>query len=130
MNGVSQRIKAGQDIHGNVRIAIPDVCDRNAEEFRESAVSINAHPPRIHAEMPSPRQAVPAVPANDMPLPTDNVPFPEIVNIAPHRLDGSDELVADHKGKGNGILCPRIPVIDMYVRPANRGFMDPYQDIV
>src|SRR5207244_13652655 len=44
--------------------------------------------------------------------------------------DHADELVPDGHRHGNRLLRPSVPVIYMYVRPADGGFEDADEDVI
>ena len=58
----------------------------------------------------------------DLARATDDIADFEIVHIAPDLDHAADELVADDHGDGDGLLRPVIPVVDMHISTANRGF--------
>src|SRR5664279_4135545 len=80
--------------------------------------------------MPAPGQAIPAVTAHDVSLCGDHLALLEIADSAADAIDNADEFMSDHHRNRNRLLRPRVPVVYMYVRSADRSFLDADEDIV
>jgi hypothetical protein len=65
-----------------------------------------------------------------MPLARHQIPDLEVVDVAADRGHPAHELVAHVHGHGDGLLRPLVPVIDMHVGAADRGFVDLDEHIV
>ena len=91
---------------------------------------VHAHAGRVRAEVPPPGQAVPAEPADDVPLPADHVPGLEAPHIASDGRHRPRELVADHERGADRPSRPVVPVVDVDVGAADRGLVDPDEDVV
>ena len=91
---------------------------------------MDADAERVAAEMPPARTAVAALAADDMALARD--PLADMV-FGDRRADLgdlADELMADDHRHRNGLLRPLVPVPDMHVGAADRGFLHPDQHVV
>ena len=51
MHGVAQRVEAGQQIHGDTRVGVPDIGDGDAEVFGIGALAVHADATRRGAQM-------------------------------------------------------------------------------
>ena len=67
--------------------------------------------------------------ANDVSFYGYNLPCGKIVDCAAYLIDHPDEFVAYHHWNRDRLLCPRVPVIYMYIRAADRRPLDANQDI-
>ena len=120
VNGVAQRIRTGNNIERDLRIAAPEIGVRHGDIFRETAGTIDADPFRVRAKMPPAGQAIPAMTTNDVALRRDQLAFLKIAHGAADLLDHADEFVPDHHRHRDRLLGPGVPVIYMYVGPADR----------
>ncbi len=127
---IAQRVKAGENIGGNIRIAMPDIGDRNRQIFGKGTGSVHPDAAGIHAEMPPAGQAVPAMTANQMPLAGNNIAYLRVVNIAADFSHFSHKLVAHVHRNRDCFLSPGIPIVNVDIRSANGRFMNLDQDIV
>ena len=103
---------------------------RDAEVLRERAGPVDADALRVLAEVPAAREAVAADAADDVALAVDQVALLEALDGGAHLLDHPDELVADDHRRLDGLLGPVVPVVDVDVGAADRGLLDPDQDVV
>ena len=51
-------------------------------------------------------------------------------HVIAHAIDHADKFVTNGHGHGNRFLRPGVPIIYMYVGPADRRFQNPDQDII
>src|SRR6266404_6137305 len=80
--------------------------------------------------MASAGETIPAMPARDVTFANDDLAFGKTFHVIADAIDHADELVPDGHRDGDRFLGPGIPVIYMYVRPADGGFEHPNEDIV
>src|SRR5581483_5872289 len=80
--------------------------------------------------MPAAGKAVPAAAADHMSFAADQLPRKEIHHIGTDLDDLANKLMADHHGNRDGPRGPGVPVEDVNVRTANRGFLDTNQHVV
>ena len=130
MGGVSQRIKAGENIQRDIGITVPDIGHRNAQIFGISAGSVHTDSAGAHAQVAPAGQTVATTAANHMPLTGDQVAGLKIMDIAADLGHPADKLMADMHGHGYGFPGPIIPIVNMDIGAADCGFMDLYQHIV
>ena len=64
-----------------------------------------------------------------MPFARDNHPGMEINDMTANGLDDTDKLVTDLHWGRNGALRPRIPIVDVDIRSANRRTQNTDQDV-
>ena len=126
---VAERIEAREDVQRDRRVHGHGVCRRDAQVLGKRAVAVHAHALRVLAQVTPARQAVAAHPADDVALAVHQVALLEALHQAPDLLDDSYELVADdHRGLDRA-LGPVVPVVDVDVRPADRGLLDADKDV-
>jgi phosphatidate cytidylyltransferase len=75
-------------------------------------------------------QTIAAMPAGDVTFADNEIAFGKTFHEIADAFDDADELVPDGHRDGDGLLGPGIPVIYMYVRPADRGFQDPDEHVI
>jgi hypothetical protein len=80
--------------------------------------------------MTSPGETISAMAASDVAFAYHEVAFGEAFHQIADPIDYADEFVPDSHGHRDRLLGPGIPVIYMYVRPADGGPKDPDQDVV
>jgi len=80
--------------------------------------------------MPATGAAVAATPTHDMTFTADDVPGCEVADIGADLEDLPDELVADDERRMDRPLCPRVPIGDVQVRPADAGLVHADPDVV
>ena len=68
-------------------------------------------------------ETIAAMPADDVAFRRDELAFLEIGHRAADLIDHADEFMADDQRHRDGLLRPRIPVINVNVGPADRGFL-------
>jgi hypothetical protein len=61
---------------------------------------------------------------------TDDFSGPEATDIRSHFNDLTDELMTDDERDWNGFPGPRIPVVNVKVRPANASRLYPNQNVI
>ncbi len=70
------------------------------------------------------------MPAHHVTFSADDVARKEIGHVGPHLNHLTDEFMTDNHGYGDGLLGPRVPVVDMEIGSANAGLIDSNQDII
>jgi hypothetical protein len=130
MHGVAERIEAREHVERDRRIDMHRIGGGDTEVIGKGAVAIHADPAGTLAEMPPAREAVAAPAADDVALAVDQVADPEALHVGADGVDGADELVADDHGRTNRLLGPRVPVVDVDVRPADGGLLHLDADII
>jgi hypothetical protein len=75
-------------------------------------------------------ETIPAMTAGNVTFADDKIAFGKTFHVIAHAIDHADELVPDGHRHGDRLLGPGVPVIYMYVGPADRGFEDANQDVV
>jgi hypothetical protein len=75
------------------------------------------------------RQTIPAMAAGDVAFADDEIALGKAFHQIADLLDHADKLVPNGHGNGDGLLGPGVPVIYMYVCPADRGLQDAQQNI-
>jgi hypothetical protein len=80
--------------------------------------------------MAPPRHAVAAAAAHHMAFARDQLAGMKIDDVGAYRHDLADEFMADRHRDGDGLARPLIPIINMNIRAANSGAVDPNQNVV
>ncbi len=68
--------------------------------------------------------------ASDVPLAYHEIALCESFHMIAYIVDNADELMADRHRNRNRFLRPCIPVIDMNVSPADRGFQNANEHLI
>ena len=108
----------------------PDVGHRQGQVLRERPRPIDPNALGFLAQMPPPRQAVPAPPAHHVPFSADYLARQKILYVRPRFHNLPDELVPYHHRHRYGLLRPGVPFIDVNVGPADPRAIDPDQHVV
>src|ERR1700738_720530 len=130
MHGVASRVETGKHIEWNGGIGVPAIGLRNSDKLGPGAGTIHADALRVRAKMPATRQTIPAMPAGDVTFADDEVAFGKTFHVVPDKIDNSNKFMTDGHRHGDRLLGPRVPVIYMYVRSADRGLEDTNEHIV
>ncbi len=130
VDGIAQRIEDRGDLVADAPPVVPDVGHRQRDVLRERAGTLHAEPDRVGAEVAPPGHAVPAAPADDVTLAAHPVARAEVAHVRPHVDDLADELVPDHQRHRDRPLRPRVPAVDVDVRPADPGPVDANEYVV
>ena len=75
-------------------------------------------------------ETIPAMAARDVAFADNEIAFGKTFDVIADAIDHADELVADGHRDGDRLLRPSVPVIYMYVRPADGGLEHANQDVV
>src|SRR5438876_107804 len=67
-------------------------------------------------------QTITAMSAGDVTFPDNQVTLRESLHMIADKIDNAHKLMADRHRHGDGFLRPGVPVIYMYVGPADRCF--------
>jgi hypothetical protein len=130
MGGIAERIKDAQQVHGDPRIGMPDIRDRDAQVLGKCAGPVHSHSLGVFAEMATTRQTIATPSADNMPFAGHNVSNFKVVDVAANRGDGPDKLVAHHHRHRDGFLRPGIPIPNVDICTTDSRFVDSDQDIV
>src|SRR5262249_12753896 len=103
---------------------------RDRDELGPRPVSIYADSFCVRTKMTPAGETITAMSARDVPFADNKITFGKTFHVIADPIDHADELVSDGDRHGDGLLSPGIPVIYMYVRPADRGFEDTDAHIV
>ena len=98
--------------------------------LREGPGAAHAQPDGVRAQVAPAGQAVPAAAAHDVALARDEVARAEVDDVAADLDDLADELMPDDERRRDGLRGPGVPRLDMEVRAADPGLVDPDQDVV
>ena len=80
--------------------------------------------------MTTPGQTIATMPARDVTFANHEIAFGKTFDVIANAINHADELVADSHRDGDRFLSPGVPVIYMYVGPADGGFQDPNEDVL
>ena len=83
----------------------------------------------MRTKMAATSAAVPAVPADDMAFARNALALTQVCHLAAKVFDNADIFMPDGQAKRHGLGRPFVPLPDMNIRPANRGFLDTNEDI-
>ena len=132
VHGIAKRIEDRRNLLVDLRIMPPDVRHRQRDKLRKRSRPIHPDAQRMRAQMPPPRQTVPAPPAGHMALAAHNVARIKIIHIRSHRHNLADKLMPNRHRHRNGLLRPLVPLVDMHIGPtdpriphANQHIVDP-----
>ena len=103
---------------------------RDSDELGPGAVAIYADALGVRTKVTPAGETVPAMTAGNMTFADDEIAFGKTFHMIAHAIDHADELVPDGHRHGDRLLGPGVPVIYMYVGPADGGFEDPNEDVV
>ena len=121
---ISKRIKNRVHLFRYIRIAGPYVRSRDDQILRKRSVAVYAYALGILAVFLVSFQTVAAFSTCDMSFSGHQVTDIKSANAFPCLHDFPNILVAGRKTNGNRMLCPVIPLPDMYVCPADRCLVD------
>lgn len=130
MGGIAEGVEAGEDLEGDSVVGMPDVGDGDGNVFGEGTVAIDANSDGGAAEVATSGAAITALAADNMAFAGNNFAFFDILNVAAKINDLSDEFMPDDHGRLDGALGPLIPLVDVDISSANRGFQDPDENVV
>ncbi len=97
--------------------------------LREGPIAIHAQYLHIAADMRLTRPALITVPAGNMGLGSDKIPWDNLRHLTPNLDHLSRELMPKDTRHLHAILSPGIPIVDMHVSSADRGRFDLHQYI-
>ena len=130
MHGVTEGIKNGSQIIGDIVGDFESVERRNHQILGEAARTVNADADRVAAQMGTTATTVATVTAGDMAFARNAIADFEAFHFLTNTYHFTDIFMAyDHRHR-DGFLRPLIPVIDVNVSPADGCFTDFNQQIV
>ena len=124
MGGVAERIEDGVELLRNIRITGPHVGGRNHQIFRKRSVPVYTDSFCIPAVFLMAFQTVPTLTAGDMAFTGYQIPHLMSGYARACLHDLAHIFVACGQADRNGVLCPVIPLIDVYVRTADGRLMN------
>jgi hypothetical protein len=80
--------------------------------------------------MTPPGKTIPAMSTGDVSLAYNEIPFGKAFHVIAHGLDCADKFVTDRHGHGNRFLRPLVPIVDVYVGPADRRLQYTNQHVI
>jgi hypothetical protein len=130
VRGIAEGIEAGEHVERDGRVDVDGVAGGNAEVLGEGALAVHADTLGVLAEVAAAGEAVAADAADDVALAIDKVAGLEADHVAADLLDHADKLVSDDHRHRDGLLGPRVPVVDVDVGAADRSLLDLDQHVV
>ena len=124
MGGVAEGVEEGHHLLVQALIHDDDVALRDAHVLGERAVPVHTHALGVLAPLDVAGVAVAAAAAGDVALAADPLADMEPGNARAQSGHLAHVLVADDHGGLDMLLGPGVPVINMYVRTADSGFVD------
>jgi hypothetical protein len=119
MNGVSEGIENRRNLARNRMGVLPDVGHRQDHVLGKRACAVHSQPLRVRAQVPPPGQAIPAMPADDVAFPADEVTRMKILHIGADFDDLTAKFVTDNQRHMNRGSRPFIPVVNVQVGTAD-----------
>ena len=102
----------------------------NGNVLSKTAGAVYANPFGVATQVALACLAVPAMAAGDVSFGRDPVTDTIALDLASHLNDNPCKLMPDDHGGGHCLLGPRIPVVDMNIRPADGGSFHLDQEVV
>src|SRR6267154_6050121 len=109
---------------------MPAVVLRDSNELRPCPGTIHTYPLRVRTKMTPPGQAIATMSTGDVPLAHYQIAFAKAFHVFTHTVYNAHKLVADGHRHGNRFLRPRIPVINVYVGPADGRFQHANEHVI
>src|SRR5260370_11490526 len=75
-------------------------------------------------------ETIAAMSASDVAFADDEIAGREAFHVIANKIDSPDKFVADGHRHRDRFLRPGVPVIDVYVCPADGSFDDPNQHVI
>ena len=124
VNGVAVGVKDAQQISGQIDAGPENVGRGDYNILGKRAVTINAHPLGVGAQMETPSEAVTAAAAHNVALARDNIAHLQTRDVGAELNDFAGVLVTrGHRGLDR-FLRPVVPVVDVHIGATDGGFMD------
>ena len=121
VRGVAERVEDRGDFVVDGGRELEDVGRGQGQILRERSGAVHADALRVAAKMPAPRAAVAAMSAGDVSLAGHPIAGLDAAHLAADLDDLARILVTDGHRHRNGLLRPRIPVVDVHVGAADGG---------
>jgi hypothetical protein len=119
MDGVAERVENCRNLTRDCWGMPPNIRHRQRDVFGECARPVDADALRVGAQMPPPRQAISALPANDVAFAADDVARRKSADVRSDLNDFTDKFMADDEADRDGLPRPFVPLVDMEVRSAD-----------
>ena len=99
-------------------------------KFRPCAGAIHAHALCVGAKVTPSREAIATMSTRDVSLPYHEIALCESFHMIAYIVDNADELMADRHGNRDRFLRPRVPVVNVNISSADRGFQDSNKHVI
>ena len=109
---------------------MPAVVLRDGDELGERSGAIHADASRIWTKVAPAGEAIPAMSTGDVSFPDHEIARRESSDVAANRIDDSHKFVADGHRDWNSFLGPGVPIVNVNVRPADRGFDNTNEHVI
>ena len=109
---------------------MPTIRLRDGDELGPGAIAIYADALGIWTKMTPAGEAIATMAASNVTFADDEITFSKTSHMIADPINHSDKLMADGHRHGDRFLRPGVPVIYMYVRPADGGLENPNKDVV
>src|SRR4030095_3762623 len=109
---------------------MPAVLLRERHKFRPRTRTIHSHALRVWTKMAAPSEAIATMSTRDVTLAAHQVSFCKTFDVTTYTIDNANKLMANGHRHWNGFLRPIIPVIDVQIRAADRGFQHSDEHII
>src|ERR1700719_869761 len=114
----------------NGGISVPTMRVRDGHELGPGTIAIYADALGIWTKMTPASEAIATMSASNVTFADDEITFSKASHMIADPINHADKLVADGHRHGDRFLGPGVPVIYMYVGPANGGLENPNKDVV
>ena len=98
--------------------------------FGERTVAVHPNAFGVFAKVAAASETVAAETADDVALAVDQITGLEANDVGAHGFDSADEFVADNHRWLDRFFRPGIPVVNVHISAADRGFFDLDKDII
>ena len=103
---------------------------RDGDKLGPCAVAIYANALGVRTKMTPAGEAIAAMAAGNVTFADDEIAFGKTFDVIADAIDYADKFVADGHRHWDRFLGPGVPVIYMYVRPADGRLEDADEDVV
>ena len=127
---IAKGIENSGDVAIDARIVTPDIGHRQSNELGETTRPVHAHARSVRAQVAAPGHAIAAAAAHHVPFARDQLARVKIDDVGADFHDLADEFMADRHRDRDGLASPLVPIVDVNIRAANSGAVDPNQNVV
>ena len=130
-DGVPERLLQARDLGRELRaIVAPHDRGRDGDVVGEASVTIDAEDLRLLAHVRLPGSAVEADAARDVALRRDVVALLDVAHGTPDRDHRSAQLMPEREWRRHALRRPLVPARDVQIGAADRGRLDPDENLV